>query len=88
METPSGSKEPPKASNNATAFGIGIIMMGSKTRNTKARIGTMALGSAAIGVGSAGLEKLDIDVTMLATRLSTVLNMVCSSVETTNPFEG
>ncbi|CVL07957.1 uncharacterized protein FPRO_05023 [Fusarium proliferatum ET1] len=88
METPPGSKEPPKASNNFTAFGIGIIMMGSKTRNTKARIGTMALGSVAIGVGSAGLEKLDIDVTMLATRLSTVLNMEHSSVETTNPFEG
>ncbi|KAF5722218.1 hypothetical protein FMUND_3000 [Fusarium mundagurra] len=88
METPSGSKEPPKASNNITVFGIGIIMMGSKTRNTKARIGTMALGSVAIGVGSAGLEKLDIDVTMLATRLSTVLNIEYSSVETTNPFEG
>lgn len=39
-------------------------------------------------LGSAGLEKLDIDVTMLATRLSTVLNMEHSSVETTNPFEG
>ncbi|KAF5693997.1 hypothetical protein FGLOB1_14281 [Fusarium globosum] len=88
METPPGSKESLKASNNFTAFGIGIIMMGSKTRNTKARIGTMALGSVAIGVGSAGLEKLDIDVTMLATRLSTVLNMEHSSVETTNPFEG
>ncbi|KAF5660533.1 hypothetical protein FCIRC_12128 [Fusarium circinatum] len=88
METPPGSKEPPKVSNNAAAFGIGIIMMGSKTRNTKACIGTMALGSVAIGVGSAGLEKLDIDVTMLATRLSTVLNMGYSSVETTNPFEG
>lgn len=51
METPLGSQEPPKASNNVTTFGIGIIMMGSKTRNTKARIGTMALGSVAIGVG-------------------------------------
>ncbi|KAF5683149.1 hypothetical protein FDENT_7332 [Fusarium denticulatum] len=85
METP---KEPPKASNNVNAFGICIIMMGSKTRNTKVRIGTMALGSVAIGVGSAGLEKLDIDVTMLAIRLSIVLNMEHSSVETTNPFEG
>ncbi|KAF5639835.1 hypothetical protein F52700_3889 [Fusarium sp. NRRL 52700] len=87
METPRGSKEPSKASNNVTAFGIGIIMMGSKTTNTKARIGSMTLG-VAIGVGSAGLEKLDVDVTMLATRLSTVLNMEYSSVETTNPFEG
>ncbi|KAF5529211.1 hypothetical protein FNAPI_13956 [Fusarium napiforme] len=85
METP---KEPPKASDNVTAFGNCIIMMGSKTRNTKARIGTMALDSVAIGVGSAGLEKLDVDVTMLTTRLSTVLNMERSSVETTNPFEG
>ncbi|KAF4444601.1 CWC22-involved in mRNA splicing [Fusarium acutatum] len=85
METP---KEPPKASNNATAFDIGIIMIGSKTRNTKARIGTMVLGSLAIGVGSAGLEKLDVDVTMLANRPSRVSNMEYSSVETTNPFEG
>ena len=37
-------------------------------------------------LGSAGLEKLEIDVTMLATRLSTVLNMEYSSVENMNPF--
>ncbi|EWG44246.1 hypothetical protein FVEG_15626 [Fusarium verticillioides 7600] len=72
MET---SKEPPKASNNVTAFGICIIMMSSKTRNTNACIGPVALGIVAIGVGSAGLENLDVDVTVLATRLSTVLNM-------------
>ncbi|KAF9766371.1 hypothetical protein IL306_001245 [Fusarium sp. DS 682] len=88
METPSGSNEPPKIGNDVTTFAIGLVTMGSKPRATKSRIGAMVVGSVVAGIGGTGLEKLSIDVFMLAKGLSTTLNMEYSNVDAMNPFEG
>ncbi|KAF4336005.1 hypothetical protein FBEOM_10138 [Fusarium beomiforme] len=101
MDTTPKSNEPPEAGNDVTTFIIGLITMGSKARTTKGRIGSMVLGSVAASVGksikcrstdskqgSAGLEKLGIDVSVLAKGISTTLNMQYSNVGAMNPFEG